>query len=659
MKKLFKKLITLLLSVIICLGVVGCVQQPEGNDDINGKVESFVEANVADPNHSTFIKDTNNYLFVNGNSDYKIVIPALQQNEKYIAEAVKELNYFLSMSVGNTLPVVVDTQLTFDANSKYISLGNTTLLSQVGYKIEPMTSSDGYEIISKDLSVFIIGGGTSGVMYGVYKFLYHEIGFEAFAQDEIIFRTAKNVKLYEYDVREVPDIDVRHLFTAEYTRYASGLEFSHRVGVNGYEDYMLSIDGTMTHTSFVLVPPEKYKAEHENWYAPSGTQLCYTRDIPGMSKVVTDKIKQELLRDTTAKIVGITHEDAGGWCTCSECIRFKSKYGADSSTAINFASVCAKELNRWLSAPSGDENGCYTDAFNEIYGYQGPTDRKIQVMIYAYGATAAPPTNVDFDVPDNIAVQWAPISANFNYAMDHQANVSFKNTIETWAKVVKNIMFWSYSVQEVSVYIPINTLNAIQESYQYMKSINTTYIFQESAGGAFKMVDWTMLKSYVFAKLMWNVNANVPDLIDNFVYNYYGPAAEKMKAIFNDEQDFQVYQADILKRSGYGGMSTQGDAQFWPQAVLLKYSDMLDDAQKTLDDLWETDPIRAKLISERITLEEFPFRYLLLRNYKYFYSEADFEEMKAQLIADVAAIGAVEGVYEDARKRFENMLESL
>ena len=143
------------------------------------------------------------------------------------------------------------------------------------------------------------------------------------------------------------------------------------------------------------------------------------------------------------------------------------------------------------------------------------------------------------------------------------------------------------------------------------------------------------------------------------MYNYYGPAADAMKAIFNDEQDFQVYQADILKRSGYGGQSSQGDAKFWPQAVLLKYGDMLDEAQKTLDDLWETDPIRAKQISERITLEEFPFRYLLLKNYKYFYSEADFEQMKTQLISDVAAIGAVEGVYESARKHLENMLESL
>ena len=658
MKTLFKKFITLFLVIIVCLSTVGCVKQPEENN-INGKVESFVEANVSDPNHSTFIKDTDNYLFSNGNSDYKVVVPVRQQNDKYIAESVKELNYFLEMSVGKTLPVIVDTDLTFDANSKYISLGNTTLLSQIGYKIEPMSSSDGYEIISKDLSVFIIGGGTSGVMYGVYKFLYHEIGFEAFAQDEIIYRTAKNVKLYEYDVREVPDIDVRHLFTAEYTREVAGLEFSHRMGVNGYDDYMIAIDGEMTHTSFVLAPPEKYKEEHENWYAASGVQLCYTRDIEGLSKVVTDKIKEEMIRDTTGRIVSITHEDAGGWCTCSECIKFKNKYGSDSASALNFISVCAKELNRWLAAPSGDANGSYTDAFNERYGYQGPTDRKVQVMMYGYGATAAPPSNVDFEIQDNVAMQWAPISANFNYAMNHQSNVSFKNTIEAWAKVVKNIMFWSYSIQEVSVYIPINTLNAIQESYQYMKSINTTYIFQESAGAAYKMVDWTMLKSYVFAKLMWNVNADVPALIDNFVYNYYGPAADAMKAIFNDEQDFQVYQADILKRSGYGGQSSQGDAKFWPQAVLLKYGDMLDEAQKTLDGLWETDPIRAKQISERITLEEFPFRYLLLKNYKYFYSEADFEQMKTQLISDVAAIGAVEGVHESARKHLENMLESL
>ena len=659
MKSIFKKLIVFSLAAITCFGAVGCDKGDDKTSTNGGNVnvDSYVESNVLDPNHSTIVKDTDNYLYLNGKSDYVIVVPALQKDNTYIAEAVRELNYFLSLAAGTTLPVTVDTGLTFDEESKYISLGNTTLLSQIDYKIDKMSSKDGYEIINKGKSVFIIGGGESGVMFGAYKFLYHEIGFEAFAQSEIKYNVSKNVKLYDYDVREVPDIDVRHVFSGDYARNG-GLEFSHRMGVNGYDDYILYIDGDANHTSLALAPPEIYAADHPEWYEVNKTQLCYTRDVEGLSKVVVDKIKQEMLANTSAKIVSITHEDGGAWCSCKQCSDAKSKYGANSAGMLNFISVCAREINRWLSAPTGDSNGSYTDDFEQVYGYQGPIDREVYVMMFAYVFTAAAPSYVDFEIEDNVAIQWAPISANFNYSMNHDANKSFKATIETWTKYVKNVMYWSYSIQEVNSYIPINPLNAIQESYQYMKSIGTSYIFQES-NAVYKMVDWDALKSYVYAKLMWNVNANVPALIDNFTKNYYGPAADAVKSIFEDEQDYQVYLADILNRTGYGGMETQGDPSFWPQAVLFKYTEMLDDAQKELDQLFDTDPLRAQTIANRIKIEQLPFRYLMLKNYKNFYSESEYAKQKEQLIADVNALGALEGPYDSAQKRMDSFLEAL
>ena len=655
MKKAFKNILSFILTVLIITTsffTISCSCSSEDKKDT-------VINNTSDPDKSEILNDSNIYLFKNGVSNYKIVVPELEKNDKYIKESVEELNYFLSLSCGATLPVVSDNGLTFNENSEYISLGNTSLFYQSNIQIKDISYVDGFEINSLNKSVFINGGGTSGVMFGTYKFLYYEIGFEIFSDDEIFYRKNNTVKLYDFDVRKIPDFDVRHAYVAEYCRNSTGIKNAHRLGLHAYDDYNLNVGtdengvgGQANHTSVFLADPNIYMGEHPNWYSSSeipenlgeGLQLCYTSDVPGLLKVVTDNLKKEIVKQPYAKIVQVTHSDGQGWCNCASCTACKSKYGSDSASQLLFINEVAKELNRWLAAPSEDIKGSYTDAYKDRFGVAGDRNRKIYVMMFAYVATASAPVFSTFKdnniiLEDNIAVQWAPISADANYPMNHEKNKSFRNTIEMWAQGVKNIMYWGYSLHEYICFCPTKTILATQENYRFMKSLGTMGIFQESLSGYFNAPDWEQLKAYVQAKLMWNVNANVPELIDNFMEHYFGPVAETMKKIFYDEQDWETYCADVLNRTGYGGNQAMANAEYWPQPLLLNFIDRCDNAQNELEDLYKTDYMKAQRISDRIYTESTPFRYLLMLNYKPLYTENVFAEMKEKFVNDVNRTG--------------------
>ena len=78
----------------------------------------------------------------NGKSDYKIVVSATaDDNIKAIAS---EIQYFYEASSGVELPIVLDTDLTFDDTERYISLGNTTVFQGSGLEITADLRETGY-----------------------------------------------------------------------------------------------------------------------------------------------------------------------------------------------------------------------------------------------------------------------------------------------------------------------------------------------------------------------------------------------------------------------------------------------------------------------------------------------------------------------------------
>ena len=133
-----KKSITSAVAAVIISAMLvlsGCGSEIAPTKGGNAETENVKTLSAETPKTLSEIKtvggeavafpDTDITLIKNKKSDYKVVIgkDALRA-EKYAAE---ELVYFLNESTGCELPIVTDENL--DENGKYLSVGNTKLLT--------------------------------------------------------------------------------------------------------------------------------------------------------------------------------------------------------------------------------------------------------------------------------------------------------------------------------------------------------------------------------------------------------------------------------------------------------------------------------------------------------------------------------------------------
>lgn len=95
-----------------------------------------------------------------------------------------------------------------------------------------------------------------------------------------------------------------------------------------------------------------------------------------------------------------------------------------------------------------------------------------------------------------------------------------------WTKIAKRLMIWDYTgnfKDELGIYPNILSL---QGNVQLYKNAGTMVMFSQ---GPNIHSEFSELKTYVVAKLLWNVNLNFTVLCNEFIEAYYGKAADIVK----------------------------------------------------------------------------------------------------------------------------------
>lgn len=100
-------------------------------------------------------EETGEYVIQNGKTQYQVVYPHDASSD--IVLAISELNLFMNEATGVKFNAVPDTSVTYTANSRYISIGDTSLIEVAGVEFSDKLSSSGTHIITKDKSLFLYG----------------------------------------------------------------------------------------------------------------------------------------------------------------------------------------------------------------------------------------------------------------------------------------------------------------------------------------------------------------------------------------------------------------------------------------------------------------------------------------------------------------------
>lgn len=528
-----KKILSLLLALtsVASFGFAACGD--EGGSGKGGKDYTDVVGmgngsgkNTTDLDYKP--ADTGYSLVENGVSEYVIVIPDGVTSWE-VTTAYEEFNVFFERSTGIALPVVKDTNLSYDRSKKYISLGDTKIFDGADLDLTyDVYKEDGFHILTDGAQIIINGAEEDGAIFGVYEFLWYNLGIRIYGENEfkIPDHTQDTVKVKAFDYKSVPTFDNRSIGIS-YQRYSAITEQRLGLNKNNGKNWIL-----WCHTTFKLLDPKVYYADHPDWYNDQVSQLCMTNEE--MKAALTEQIWQWFEKSSVQHaLLQVGQEDGSTFCTgkmdnekgTCHCKEDMKLYGGESGILMRLINDIADVIN--VRVKEKYPNG----------------ERTLQLAVFAYSKTQEPPVVRNKDgsyspahesviAHENVQVMLAPLSADWAHSMvDPVYNANWNYIINGWKVVCNNFSVYTYNnVFDNQLYF-MDSWSYVKEQYQMWQSLGAEIIFDQSMSHI--NLPFFELCSYVRSRLLWDSNADVEYYINDFMDNYYKAGAPYARKYFD------------------------------------------------------------------------------------------------------------------------------
>jgi len=466
-------------------------------------------------------------LVNSGASDYVIIKGAACSPSETTAAA--ELQKYIAQISGKTLELKTDaTQVA----AHEIIVGKTNRESESTFTVDRAALGDeGFMVKAVGEKLVIAGGELRGTLYGVYTFLEQDLGCRWFTPSVSVIPNKSTVKIdATLNYTQKPVFEYRYQdwnCTLDETwrvkqKMNEGADYPEYGGTLFYANGCHSMSSLLPDTYFDKYP--EYFSYREDKDARTLDQRCLTN--PKVLEIVTQSVKDALLASPRARIVSITQNDNGGYCQCDNCKAMDKLYGGPSGTNIWF-------VNQVAAALEGEFPNVEFDTF-------------------AYQYTRTPPKNI---VPrDNVIVRLCSIECCFSHPLEEcgitrirsenrldkfpfieldsrrartaDTDSAFASDIKGWSAICKNLYVWDYTTNFMMYLNIFANFQVLQPNMQFFAENNVKGVFEEG-NAASVSGEFGELRAYILAKLLWDPNADVEYLMDDFLQGYYGEDSAK------------------------------------------------------------------------------------------------------------------------------------
>lgn len=566
-------------------------------------------------------------LVKDGKSDYTIVYPAEEQSE-WVKLAVEELQTFFYQATGIMLPATTDTDAKAAGKTKVLSLGRTSYVTNQDHIAEAdALNNSGFIIRTDGDAVLMFGNSGYGALYAAYEFLHMQFGYKTYAKDEIAIETnVTDKKLYDFNVTDEPDFEYRLATSGEGNH---DVIFASRLHAQTENNIWIPYGGKVWHNYLDVLPYDKYGAAHPDWYNSNRTNLNIGVDMEEMTDAALEQLKKDVLAYPELNQVTFTQEDGSPWGDAPINQENLAKYGTQAVEAIRFINMLTEKFEAWL-----EEAGI---------------NRKVRIVDFAYSHMQQAPVTVNADgsmtlmEPDlhytgNNAIMICTSNVNAYFSLYHEQNEAAAENIQKWKQVSDTIYFWMYNANFKDYLLPFDNFSSMQANYQYAYENGAGYIMDMMQWNQVSGTDWYRLKQWLSAQLTWNVQLDVPSLINEFFAQYFKGAAPEMRKVFDSQRAWFAHLAE-QDPSSVGSINTQRlhDAKYWPEGVLRGWLEGFDAAQASIESLKSTDAALYEKLSERILQETISIRYLLITLYPETFDDVQTETIS--LVRDCYNLG--------------------
>lgn len=646
-----KRIISLLLSALcVCACFGGCNEPLEAARDKYKFTQGV---------HDLTAPETNEFMVENGKTEYRILLPETTDQNLIVAES--ELKYFFEEATGVKLETDSESAegLTHTADAKYISLGETQMLSSADVDLkEEVLGSQGVRIVTKDKAIYLFGNSSSGTLNAVYTFLNILFEYEQYAYDCYTLQETSNLKLRSFNVVDVPDIEMRACPSTLTSNNPNNLQY--RLRTRTWDDYFLSIGDTengasrhVVHNTSNVIPREA-PTSRESWFSnKSGTggdntQLCYTtrgnqEDYEALVERAAYVISRSLIdypRDKypLKNIVAFTHEDNSSvMCACESCSAAQKKYGAGSGAVLVMANNIRAKLQEWMEQPG-----------NEAYRRDD-----LKLVFFAYAAYVDAParydeaqgkyviTHPDLQMREDVGVFYA-ISNGLSYQQNLYDDYS-KEGVENsrkWFDISTSVYLWTYDANFGNFLFRTAGTNFYDtDAYQFFAQGNAKFLFKQSAMPTANVTSFQMLDIYLDAKMQWDTTQDISELTQSWFKAMFKEAADVMYQLYIQENNLALIIAhETRKIAATGIINYSISKDYWKFEMLRGWLDKIEQARALVLKYETSDPETYTMLKEHIDTEWVCPAYYMLEYNGGSLSDKEYNEMVMYFKTDIAAL---------------------
>ncbi|MHB0939657.1 MAG: DUF4838 domain-containing protein [Armatimonadota bacterium] len=474
--------------------------------------------------------------------------------------AAEELQRYVDLMAVAHAPIRTDEQ---SVERRMILVGDSALRGKLFPEVKGESLQFEDYLIRTNDHLLILGGSPRAVLYGVYDLL-ERLGVRWWAPGEetVPVRLLLDIEPINIDVR--PPL----IYRATWYRNAMNADWQARVRLDagtmgpvllqerhgGMERFANDHTG---HTYDGLVPTAKYFDPHPEYYSEvNGVRLRHTNQLccthPDVADIAAETARQWLDRTPGSRIVSVTQNDHGNWCTCMECTKMMEHEGGPTAPALHLANEVAKRLEK--------------------------THPYALVDTFAYAYTQAPPKHLQ--AHPQVLVRLAPIGNCFGHSIQScPVNQPCLEAVQGWSKIARNLFVWHYVADFFHYLAPFPNLPPLQEDIRFYVEHGVKGIFMQGDGNS-PGGDFAELKAWLIARLLWNPKLEAADARWEFLRGYYREAAPAVQEYLETFE--QVFAASGQHLHLYRTL-WQNEAAYFEPPVLKRARAALNRAKRQAD----------------------------------------------------------------------------
>lgn len=437
--------------------------------------------------------------------------------------AAQDLQHFLELISGAKLPILNGDATSIDPGTAILAVGRSALTAGL-----PIPSDDDRDhtregfLLKTRGHILALAGNEEweyrGTEYAVYELL-GRLGCRWFfpgAFGQVIPKRS-TIVVPALDTVQRPSFAVRNIWTSSWADLTGEIdEFLIRNKGTLRGAYAFPGDGSIQNLAplakYAKLYPEIYamgkdgKRQDENT-APEWTMLCTTS--PKAVETAANSIADYFLAHPEANSYGFSAPDNNAVCYCPACVARMHDILLDSGIGesisdpyFNFVNNLAWKVN---------------ERFPDKY-----------LVVLAYASRVSPPEGLDRPWNPHIIIQLAQLRVSALHPLGTPTDFSSLRQLRilrSWSRITPTMLIYDYDPHADLSRMPFWRSRAIAADMKLYRANHVVGFTTEGNNTFFR----TGLNYYIRAKCMWDVNADVNALLDDFYASFFGPAAAPMK----------------------------------------------------------------------------------------------------------------------------------